>query len=62
MHTLTDDQLGQLCYFVNDWLRLMGFGGEYKKLSDMIYSIYLSNQNFDFSKYWYITNIISDRK
>jgi hypothetical protein len=44
----------QLCYFVNDWLRLMGGGGEYNKLVWFIRSVRDSFPNFDFSKYYYI--------
>jgi hypothetical protein len=54
MHTLSDDQLGQLCYFVNSWLHLMGYGGEYNKLVWFIRSVRDSNPEFDFSKYYYI--------
>jgi hypothetical protein len=51
---ITQEQLEVICYFINDWMRLMGFGGEYNKLRMLVRSIAKDNPTFDFSKYYYI--------
>lgn len=51
---ITQEQFEVICYFINDWMRLMGFGGEYDKLSILIRSIAKDNPGFDFSEYYNI--------
>jgi hypothetical protein len=54
--------LEQLCYFVDSWLRLMGFGGEYNKLVWFILSVAKQNPEFDFSKYYYINQELKNHE
>jgi hypothetical protein len=57
-YKLTQETLMGACYFINDWLRLMGFGAEYRKLVCLVKLIALDNPDFDFSKYYYIKNVL----
>ncbi len=43
---LTPEQIDQLGYFINDWLRLMGHGGEYRKLVSLVNDLYRSGIDF----------------
>lgn len=44
--SLTSEQIDQLGYFINDWLRRMGFGEEYRKLVSFVNELYRSGIDF----------------
>jgi hypothetical protein len=51
---ITQEQLETICYFINDWMRLTGGGGEYNKMVSLVSFIAKDNPDFDFSKYYQI--------
>lgn len=55
---MNEKQLNELCYFINDWLRLMGYGREYNRLALFSRDLKKSYPKFDFSKYYYINRIL----
>lgn len=53
---LSQDQFDQITYFIDDWLRFQGFGGEYNKLVKLAVS--LRESGVDFSKRPYICHAL----
>lgn len=50
--------LNELCYFVESWLRIMGYGGEYNRLKRFILTVAAAHPNFDYSPYPIISSIV----
>ena len=59
MISVNDNQFEQMCYFWNDWLRLMGFWGEYTKLKILLLDMKKSGVVFD-KKFYYINMVVGD--
>ncbi len=59
MISVNDNQFEQMCYFWNDWLRLMSFGGEYTKLKSLLLDMKKSGVVFD-KKFYYINMAVGD--
>lgn len=58
-NSLTPQQVDQLGYFINDWLRLMSHGEEYRKLVSLVNDLYRSG--IDFPENYYHIHFVIDR-
>lgn len=55
----------EILYFINDWLRLMGFGGEYRKLSSIVRQLREQNcfdsiSQHELNKFYYIHKVVRE--
>lgn len=54
----------EIAYFLNDWLRLMGFGAEYRRLSRLVWKMYKADcfKCLILDKYYYINGVVKEFK
>jgi len=57
MYRITQELVDEISYFINDWLRLMGFGREYARLANLVMKLSRLGVKFD-SKYYYIHQVV----
>ena len=52
----------EILYFLNDWLRLMGYGGEHRKLSMLIWNLYKARviERDEITSHYYIHSVIKE--
>jgi hypothetical protein len=58
--TISNESLDQILYSIDGWMRLMGYGGEYQKLCELVTRLSRECPDFDFSKYYYVKNVIEE--
>jgi hypothetical protein len=52
----------EILYFINDWIRIMGFGREHARLARLVWNLFKQGvfNNIELAKFYYVRGVVEN--